>query len=208
MPRIVKKFEERKKEIIKTARYLFQTKNYNNTSMQDLINELNIAKGTLYYYFKSKDALLEAVIENIANENIERMENLLKHASGNALEKMKLIIESSNMAEENPDLLEQLHQPGNETMHLRLLANALIKLSPIYAKLIQQGCDEKIFQTTSPLECAEFILAAIQFLTDPGIYPWSQDDLMRRMKAFPHIIEQQLNAPTGSFQFLATLAYR
>jgi hypothetical protein len=87
-------------------------------------------------------------------------------------------------------------------MHTRLLAVALLKQAPLYAKLIQQGCDEGIFQTESPLECAEFILSAIQFLTDAGIYPWTQADLMRRIQAFPQLVEQLLKAPPGSFQFL------
>ena len=87
-------------------------------------------------------------------------------------------------------------------MHIRLLAATLVKQAPLYGKLIQQGCDEGIFQTDSPLTCAEFILSAVQFLTDLGIYPWTQEDLIRRAQAFPKLIEQQLKAPTGSFQFM------
>ncbi|MBS0627256.1 MAG: TetR/AcrR family transcriptional regulator, partial [Verrucomicrobia bacterium] len=53
-----------------------------------------------------------------------------------------------------------------------------------------------------PLESAEFILSAIQFLTDMGIYPWTEDVLKRRIQAFPLLIEKLLQAPSGSFQFL------
>jgi len=78
----------------------------------------------------------------------------------------------------------------------------LTKQAPFYGELIRQGCQEGIFQTDAPLECAEFILSAIQFLTDSGIYPWTQEDLARRVRAFPGLIEVQLKAVPGSFQFM------
>jgi hypothetical protein len=78
----------------------------------------------------------------------------------------------------------------------------LMRQAPLYAELIRQGCEEGLFQTEHPLECAEFILAGIQFLTDMGIHPWKQEDLIRRLLAFPPMIEALLNAPQGSFQFL------
>lgn len=202
MARIVKKASDRKAEIVSTARRLFQTQEYDKTSMQDIMDALGIAKGTIYHYFTSKEALLEAVIDDIVEKNIQQMQTRLKNASGNALQKMELLVKANNMAADNKDILDHLHKPGNDAMHSRLLAATLVKLAPLYAELIQQGCDEGIFKTETPLECAEFILSAIQFLTDMGIYPWTQEDLKRRIQAFPKLIEQQLRASPGSFQFL------
>lgn len=204
MVRIVKKPEERRSQIIDAARRLFQSKSYEKTTMQDVMEALDIAKGTIYHYFKSKEALLEAVVEEIVEETIEKMKALLSQTKGNALEKIQLLVKAGNIAEENKDILEGLHRPGNEVMHLQLLAATLTKQAPLYGQLIKQGCKEGLFKTEAPLECAEFILSALQFLTDMGIYPWSQEDIARRIQAFPKIIEQQLNAPPGSFGFLAT----
>ncbi|HEY2811068.1 MAG TPA: TetR/AcrR family transcriptional regulator [Rhabdochlamydiaceae bacterium] len=200
--RVVKKFAERKADIIKAARRLFQTKDYDKTTMQDVIDAIGIAKGTIYHYFKSKEDLLEAVIENIVAQNIEKLHTLLTKTQGNALQKIKLLVNAGNMAQDNKKILKYLHKPGNDVMHTRLLAAILVKQAPLYATLIQQGCKEGIFKTQSPLECAEFILSAVQFLTDVGIYPWTQEELKRRAHAFPKLIEQILQAPKGSFQFL------
>ena len=202
MVRIVKKATERRSEIVKTARHLFQTKEYDKTTMQDVMDILGIAKGTIYHYFKSKEELLEAVIENIVDENIEHMQLVISEMKGNALEKISILIGTGSIAENNDKVLDHLHQPGNTGMHTRLLAVALIKQAPLYAELIRQGREEGIFQTDAPLECAEFILSAIQFLTDSGIYPWTQEDLARRVRAFPGLIEVQLKAVPGSFQFM------
>jgi AcrR family transcriptional regulator len=202
MTRIVKKAEERRLEIVEAARQLFQRKAYEKTTIQDVMDQLGIAKGTIYYYFQSKEELLEAVIEKIVNDDVEQKRQLIQAMKGNALENIRTLLQAGAMAADNAEILDQLHQPGNMGMHSRLLAVTLVKQAPLYAELIRQGCEEGLFQTDYPLECAEFILSAIQFLTDLGIYPWTQDELSRRACAFPSLIEAQLKAPQGSFKFL------
>lgn len=202
MGRIVKKSEERRADIVKAARQLFRTKEYSKTTMQDIMSALGIAKGTIYHYFKSKETLLEAVIEDIVEETVKQMQQIVNQSHDDPLQTMKRLAQAGNIGSENKDILDYLHRPGNDAMHNRLLAAVLVKQAPLYAELIQKGCDEGIFKTEAPLECAEFILAAVQFLTDVGIYPWTQEDLQRRTQAFPRLIEQQLHAQRGSFQFL------
>jgi AcrR family transcriptional regulator len=202
MVRIVKKAEVRRAEIIHAARALLQAKEVDKMTMQDVMDDLGIAKGTIYHYFKSKEELLEAVVVNIVDEATAQMQAILDETKGNALEKMSRLIRAGNVSADNDKVLEQLHSPANREMHVRLLAVALIKQAPLYARLFQQGCDEGLFQTDNPLECAEFILAGIQFITDEGIYPWTPEDLRRRAQAVPALMEAQLKAAPGSFQSL------
>lgn len=202
MVRIVKKPEDRRQEIVETARELFQKKGYESTTMRDIMDALGIAKGTIYHYFKSKEELLDAVVENAVEEYIASMEKVLNESGGTALDKMRALITSGNVEDQYEEILEHLHRPGNVSMHTQQLAVTLSRLAPLYASAIQQGCEEGVFQSEHPLECAEFLLAGIQFLTDTGFYPWNQGDLTRRAMAVPALIEAQLNAPKGSFDFL------
>lgn len=202
MGRIVKKPEERRLEIVRAARHLFQTKDYEHATMQDLMKKIGIAKGTIYHYFKSKRDLLEAVVDDMVDENLGAMQKVVVTHKGNALQKIQKLAETGNIAAEESTVLGHLHKPGNEAIHVKLLAAALSKQAPLYAQLIQEGCDEGIFHTDNPLECAEFILSGVQFLTDAGLYPWKEEDLLRRAHAFPKLIEQQLQAPSGSFNFM------
>lgn len=199
MIRVVKKPDVRKAEIVRGARHLFLKQEYEMTSMQHVVEYLGIAKGTIYHYFKSKDELLEAVVEDLVGEEYQRKKALLVTLKGNALKKIR------ELAASNPpeDLLKKLHQPGNRGLHALLVARAVTIEASLYESLIRQGCEEGLFQTGAPLECAEFMLAAVQFLTDVGIYPWENKDLERRLQAFPALIEALLKAPKGSFQFLA-----
>lgn len=205
MVRVVKKPDERRREIIQAARTLFETQAYHKTTMQEIMNTLNIAKGTIYHYFSSKEDLLEAVVEDLIDEELERKKKLLDSENCrnlNAAEKMKILVSSDTMAEENEQILKNLHARGNTRMHSRQLGRYLVKLAPLFAEVIEQGCHEGMFRTDHPLECAEFMLAGVQFLTDVGFYPWENDQLARRSNAFPALIESQLNAPKGAFGFL------
>jgi AcrR family transcriptional regulator len=202
MVRTVKKPEVRRQEIVATARELFQKNEYEKTAMQDVMDRLGIAKGTIYHYFKSKEELLEAVVEDIVTENIAHLQESLNATQGNALDKLRVLITSGNLADDQDEILEHLHRPGNIGLHTRQLAVTLSRLAPLYASLIRQGCEEGLFQSEHPLECAEFILAGIQFLTDMGIYPWAPADLQRRATAFPALVETQLSTPKGAFNFL------
>lgn len=197
MTRTVKKRDVRLREIIQAAKELFLEKDYESTSMQDVIEKLQIAKGTVYHYFKSKADLLEAVVQDMVDKYISCLEEALKASKGTALEKMQLLIESGKNS-----AIEELHKPGNRGMHVQLLAVTIQTLSPLYARLIEQGCEEKLFHTENPLESAEFLLTGIQFLTDQGCYPWSEEAILRRRSAIPTLIESVLKAKKGTFNFL------
>jgi len=205
MTRTVKKPDERREEIIKAARELFHSKEYDKATMQELMKTLNIAKGTIYHYFSSKEELLEAVVEDLMDEELAKKNKLVKESRRkklNAVETIRFLSTQDRMAEENEEILDMLHQPGNIILHARQLGRYLTRLAPIYAAVIEEGCEQGMFKTDHPLECAEFLLAGIQFLTDVGFYPWTQEEIARRMAAFPSLLEDLLSAPEGAFDFL------
>jgi AcrR family transcriptional regulator len=205
MVRVVKKAEERRKEILEAAREHFQKKGYESTTMQGLMQALNIAKGTIYHYFESKEEILEAVVEDLIDADLRKKEDLMKSPEFqglNGLEKFRSLVTSGTMAEENKELLEELHRPGNTVVHARQLGRYLTRLAPLFADVIQEGCEQGHFQTEHPLEAAEFLLAGVQFLTDVGFYPWTGAQIARRMDALPSLVEAQLGASKGSFDFL------
>ncbi len=55
--------QDKKKLILEAAIRCFARKGFNATSIQEIVDELGMAKGSIYFYFKSKDDLLISVIE-------------------------------------------------------------------------------------------------------------------------------------------------
>ena len=66
--RVSKDSEERKQELIDTAEKLFSEKGIANTAISAIVKELNVAQGLFYYYFKSKDDVIEAISKKYNDE--------------------------------------------------------------------------------------------------------------------------------------------
>lgn len=72
MPKTKEQYEdirmEKRKLIYETALWLFASKGYVATSISDIAKQADISKGLMYNYFKSKEELLQAIMDNLVNE--------------------------------------------------------------------------------------------------------------------------------------------
>ncbi len=73
MARISKPPEERKQELIDVAIRLFFTKGYEETSVRDILKEVNGAPGMFYYYFASKEEIFRAAIDSYVERYIQSL---------------------------------------------------------------------------------------------------------------------------------------
>lgn len=74
-----KKPDVRRRELIAIASRMFSEKGYEGVSVRDILDEVNGAPGMFYYYFKSKQDIYLAVMEEYLNETIERKCQILKN---------------------------------------------------------------------------------------------------------------------------------
>ncbi len=81
---------DRKEHVLKHAHQLFIKKGFRDTSIQDILEESNISKGTFYNYFSSKNELLISIFE-ASYERLERMRNALLEKSSH--ENMETFLE-------------------------------------------------------------------------------------------------------------------
>lgn len=65
-------------EIIEAAAVLFSGKGYAATSMQDVADAVGMLKGSLYYYIKTKDDLLFAVLNDVHERGLGSAAQLLE----------------------------------------------------------------------------------------------------------------------------------
>src|SRR5438105_13779898 len=117
MTKITRGLQERRQEIVKTARRLFQAEGYDKITMQRIVEEVGIAKGTVFYYFETKEDLLNAVVEAIIEEDAARKRHLIEITQGNALDKIRAVMQLESMALKYPRILETLHEVSNAQMH-------------------------------------------------------------------------------------------
>ncbi|MDP4205441.1 MAG: TetR/AcrR family transcriptional regulator [Bacteroidota bacterium] len=77
-----------REEIVQAARQLFQQYGLFKTTMEDIAKAMGRGKSTLYYYYKSKDEIFDAVVITEINEIFETIKNEVEKADS-ASEKIK-----------------------------------------------------------------------------------------------------------------------
>jgi AcrR family transcriptional regulator len=90
--RIERKRGKRIREILGTAAALFGERGYDAVSLDDVADRLDVTKGSLYYYFASKDELVTAAIETLGNDWTARLEGLPAAGSGTPAERLRALV--------------------------------------------------------------------------------------------------------------------
>jgi AcrR family transcriptional regulator len=171
-------------------------------SVSDIAKAAGIGKGSIYYYFKSKEEIFDALVEREYNQIIEKCRDLVNKSDADAIQKFALLFSSYRSLHVSLCTDSYLHQQQNAAIHQKSLAKILSSLSPIIADLIRQGVDEKLFHCNKPQDTAEIMLSVYCFLYDPGIFQWTPEQLKSKASALAELLESGLTATKGSFQFL------
>lgn len=202
--RIIKEYEERRKEILETAERLFLTKGYTKTTVNDILKEIGIAKGTFYHYFKSKEEVMDEIIMRIIKEDVAKAKVIVSNPNIPVLEKLfRVLMEQSPKSGDIKDkMIEQFHQPNNAEMHQKSLVQSIIHLSPVLTEILEQGIEEGIFSTSYPQETIELLLSSAQVIFDDGLFQWKPEEMMRRVKAYIKMMEVSVGAKEGSFSYM------
>ncbi|MBG9536471.1 TetR family transcriptional regulator [Bacillus thuringiensis] len=202
--RIIKEYEERRKEILETAERLFLTKGYTKTTINDILKEIGIAKGTFYHYFKSKEEVMDEIIMRIIKEDVAKAKVIVSNPNIPVLEKLfRVLMEQSPKSGDIKDkMIEQFHQPNNAEMHQKSLVQSIIHLSPVLTEILEQGIEEGIFSTSYPQETIELLLSSAQVIFDEGLFQWKPEEMMRRVKAYIKMMEVSVGAKEGSFNYM------
>ena len=94
--RIVKEYEERRNEILETAEKLFVTKGYTKTTVNDILKEIGIAKGTFYHYFKSKEEVMDEIIMRIIKADVAKAKAIVSNPNITVLDNLfRILMEQS-----------------------------------------------------------------------------------------------------------------
>lgn len=203
MVRTTKAPEERRLEIIETAERLFRENGYSTTAVEAIIKEMGVAKGTFYYYFNSKEEVLEAIVDHTLDQIVKMAEQVADDASMNALTKMERLLSNSQIGDvDTKDVAEHLHLPANRELHEVTNIQTVLRLSPVLAKIVKQGNEEKVFNVKRPLETMQFLLTGGQFLLDGGLFDFSEQEILERRMVLQEILEKVLEAERGTFDFM------
>ena len=197
----MKKGEKRKQELIRIAYQMFVSKGYEHTSVDDIIREAGIAKGTCYYYFKSKEQMLEEVIEMMLQAEAEKAKAVLR-ADLSVPEKIVGIIASIQITQEEQTIDDALHQPENILMHNKIRERIYDLIVPILSEAAEEGVKEGLFFCDHIPERVRIIMILSSDLFDDH-HPF--DPVVTDV--FIDTVEKILGAAPGTMGFIRALIH-
>jgi AcrR family transcriptional regulator len=213
MPRTVNAtlYTVRREAFLDVAQRLIQTKGYEAMSIQDVLDELEASKGAFYHYFDSKQALVEAVIERIADTGLAAVAPILADPSLPALRKLEKVFAGiAQFKAERKELMvaiiEVWKSDANAIVRGKLRRLSATRMLPLFSLVVRQGVDEGTFHVDSPDETTKVLLALMQ-----GFQEIAADDFIARQAGaitFEHVqrsvasftdaFERILGVPKGS----------
>ena len=196
--RIVKEAAERRNEILDVAERLFCTRGYDNTSTNDILAEIGIARGTLYYHFKSKEDILDAMIDRILDDITAKASRIALDESRPVLERLTKTVLAANVGTKTGDMiLEQVHKPQNALMHAKMQERLINQLIPLFVKMITDGMKQGIMQTDYPEDTMQMLLMYSNTVFDDSI-AYSEEEKKGKVKSFIGNTEILLHMEKGS----------
>lgn len=192
------KGEKRKQELLKIAYRMFVSKGYEETSIDEIIAEAHIAKGTYYYHFSSKEELLEGVISMMIGEEVRRAKEVLT-APVPVPQKLVGVIVSLRPNVDESSITDALNQKENIIMHEKISRRVIEEAVPLLAEVVSEGIEQGLFTCDHIPERVRMILIMSQHLFDNGNF--TQDDI----DVFIDMVEKTLGAPQGTLEFIRQL---
>ncbi len=211
MPRIVKEHTVRRNEILDITRRLVYTKGYEQMTIQDILDDLQISKGAFYHYFDSKQALLEALVECMGEGALHLLIPIVQNPLLPALEKLQRFLAVANRWKVGQKtfflaLLRVWFTDENAIVRQKLRATGMREVAPLLAEIIRQGIREGVMTVTYPDQAGEVIASLSQ---DAGeaigalilSFDTERDNMQRvgrTVAAYTDAFERILGIPTGS----------
>lgn len=198
--RVVKEAAERRNEILDVAERLFGTKGFDNTSTNDILNEIGIARGTLYYHFRSKEEILDALIGRITGQLAARAKAVAENREIPVLQRLTMTIMALNLDNKlGHEVMEQVHRPQNALMHQKMRENLLSEVNPLVTGLIEEAIQQGICQTDYPAEVVEMVMLYSTISFD-ALAEDTEEKRQRKIMAFICNLERLLGMKRDSLQ--------
>jgi AcrR family transcriptional regulator len=202
--KVSKEHYERRNEILDTAARLFSAKGYNKCTVNDILDSVGIAKGTFYYYFKSKEEVLDAILERVTDIVSDRAGKIAEDPGLPPVMKLLHTILSLHVEGElDNGIMEELHKPENALMHQKSLNLMVSGITPILEKIVEEGIRQGVFQSDFPRQYMQIFLTSSIILLDDGIFQVKPEEQKMILRALVALLEKMLGVEPEAFWNMA-----
>jgi AcrR family transcriptional regulator len=211
----------RRDEILDAAERLIRTRGYDGMSIQDVQDALGCSRGAIYHYFRSKEGILDAVIERTSLAGMAVLVPIVDDPDLDAMAKLQAIFAAgASWKVERSDLLLAILRswiaPANDLVRYRTERAAFAEFSALMARIIRQGSAEGSMNPTYPDHAATMVTAIFtgtadtirQLMLDRQDGRVTFEEVSQFMHSYEEAIERVLGVPPGSFTLIDLASLR
>lgn len=177
--------------ILDVAKQLFLEKGYDNTTIQDIVDNLGgLTKGAVYHHFKSKEDIICALSDKLFSDSNPFIE-VKQRKDLNGLQKMQEVMRLNQLNTQGTDIsIQILPLLKNPRIFAELIENNRSDLSPQWLELIEEGIADGSIQTEYAKEISELIPLLGDVWLYPAVYPATVDELFHKFKFLKEMFEK------------------
>ena len=200
---------EKYNKILDAFQELLDKKNIQTISVSEIAQTAGIGKGSIYYYFPSKDAILEALVERNYEKPLETAKHLASQTEISPFTRMAMIFQAcrnSREAFQNQNSVQKPEKAQAETfLHQQYLKYLIGELKPVLTQIIQQGIDNGDIRFAYPAALAEIVLIVLSVKLDNTLVPSTHEEIGDTIRGLIALLEKGTENPVGSLNFLNLL---
>nr|WP_300006272.1 TetR/AcrR family transcriptional regulator [Tissierella sp.] len=203
-----REYIEKRNEILDAAEILFTAKGYEKCSVNNILEKVGIAKGTFYYYFKSKEEVLDSIIDRVTQMVFKRVEAIAEDKNLSSKEKLiKAILSMRVESDRDNDFMTRIHKPENALTHQKSLRLMLVTITPILDKIVEEGISRGSFKSDFPKQYLQIFLTSTMTLLDDGIFKTSPQEQQKIIRALVSLLEKMLGVRDREFWDMVEVYY-
>ncbi len=196
-------------QILDALQTLMVNKNMQTITVSEIAQTAGIGKGSIYYYFSSKEAVLEALIERNYKKPLNTAKDLAKRTDIPPFTRMAMILQACrNSSAEYLDQ-DKVHSAVSAQeqayLHQKYLHYLIGELKPDLTEIIEQGIAIGEIHFDYPAALAEIVLIVLTVKMGNLLLPSSQENIEETMRALISLLEKGTENPQGSLNFLLAL---
>ena len=207
----MKKGDARRSELLAAAERLFYSKGYEQTSVQDILDEVHFSKGGFYHHFDSKLSVLEAICQSRAQESCERAKEIVADPALSAVEKLNALFHGSALWQSDNSgfvslLIHVAYREDGALMREKRKGYQLQGMQELLESILEQGARSGEFFVTDMQSTASLLMRLYLQFSDEVAFLLAQEDnadklleeIVKRLIVYRQAIERTLIAPFGS----------
>ena len=193
--------------ILDALEHLLIDSNIENISVSDIAAKAGIGKGSIYYYFPSKEAILDALIQRNYEKPLRTAKDLAEQTDIPPFTRMAMLFQACRSS--SAAFLKQ----GNEKkravtlqesayLHQKYLNYMISELKPNLAKIIRQGIAAGEIHFNHPEALAEIVLIVLGVKLNNTFLSATPEDCEYTIRGLIALLEQGTGVPEGTLNYL------